>query len=48
MTARNPVPRGTPDLLVLRTLAREPLHGWRIPQRPRHLSNDLSRVREGA
>ncbi len=35
---------GTLDLLVLRTLVREPLHGYAIAQRLRELSREVLRV----
>ncbi len=33
MTDRIDLPQGTLDLLILRTLALEPLHGWAISER---------------
>ena len=39
---------GTLDLLVLRTLVREPMHGYGIANRVRELSNDLLRVGESS
>ena len=36
MDKRRPdVIEGTPGVLILRVLALEPLHGWRISERPR-------------
>src|SRR5262247_1836904 len=39
---------GTLDLLVLRTLVREPLHGYGIAQRVRELSQDVLHVGESS
>jgi transcriptional regulator len=40
--------QGTLDLLILRTLALEPAHGWAIAQRIQHVSTDLLRVQQGS
>ena len=40
--------RGTLDLLVLRVIEREPLHGWGIGQRINQLSRDALKVNQGA
>jgi transcriptional regulator len=40
--------RGTLDLLVLKTLALEPMHGWAIAQRIRQVSGDVLQVGQGA
>jgi transcriptional regulator len=40
--------QGTLDLLVLRTVALEPMHGWAIAQRIRQISDDLLRVQQGS
>ena len=40
--------QGTVDLLVLKTLALEPMHGWGIAQRIRQVSNDVLQVNQGA
>ena len=40
--------QGTLDLLVLKLLAIEPLHGWAIGQRLQQLSSDVLRVSEGS
>lgn len=39
---------GTLDLLVLRILAREPMHGWAIAQRLQQLSRDVLTVGQGS
>jgi len=40
--------QGTLDLLVLRVIALEPMHGWAIAQRIRQMSNDELRVGQGS
>jgi len=40
--------QGTLDLLILRTLALQPMHGWGIAQRIRHVSNSVLQVNQGA
>ena len=40
--------QGSLDMLVLRTLVREPMHGWGISQRIQLLSRDLLRVNQGS
>lgn len=40
--------QGTLDLLVLRVLSLQPLHGWAIAQRIRQLSNEELRVGQSA
>ncbi len=40
--------RGTLDLLVLRTLAVEPMHGWGISERIQHSSKEVLCVNQGA
>jgi transcriptional regulator len=40
--------QGTLDLLILRTIALEPLHGWAIAQRIQQMSDDLLRVQQGS
>ena len=39
--------QGTVDLLILKTIALEPLHGWAIAQRIRQLSDDILQVQQG-
>lgn len=49
MTAdRIDLPQGTLDLLILRTLALEPLHGWAISERVQQLSSDVLRIQQGS
>ncbi len=40
--------QGTLDLLILRTLALEPMHGWGIAQRIRQVSKEVLQVNQGA
>jgi PadR family transcriptional regulator len=40
--------QGTLDLLILKILALEPLHGWAIAQRIRQMSSDVLRVGQSA
>src|SRR5215218_8326547 len=40
--------QGTLDLLILKSLALEPLHGWAIAARIRQLSNDVLLVQQGS
>ena len=43
-----PLPQGTLDLLILRTLALEPQHGWAISQRIQLASSDMVRIQQGS
>lgn len=40
--------QGTLDLLILRTLALHPMHGWGIAQRIRQVSKEVLQVNQGA
>lgn len=40
--------QGTLDLLILKTIALEPMHGWAIAQRIRQMSGDVLQVGQGA
>ena len=40
--------QGTLDLLILKTVALEPMHGWAIAQRIRQLSNAVLQVQQGS
>jgi transcriptional regulator len=40
--------QGTLDLLILKTLVREPLHGWGISKRILQLSDDVLTVGQGS
>lgn len=40
--------QGTMDLLILKTLALQPMHGWGIAQRIRQVSKKVLQVNQGA
>jgi PadR family transcriptional regulator PadR len=40
--------QGTLDLLIMRTIALEPRHGWAIAQRIAQISDDLLKVQQGS
>ena len=40
--------QGTLDLLVLKILALEPLHGWALSQRLKQVSGDVLQVSDGS
>jgi PadR family transcriptional regulator PadR len=40
--------QGTLDLLILRIVAFEPMHGWAIAQRIKLMSNDVLQVGQGS
>ncbi len=46
--ARTDLLQGTLDLLILRTLALGPLHGWGVAQRIQQISQDELRVNQGS
>lgn len=48
MTKPTDLVQGTLDLLILKTIAREPMHGWAIAQRIRQMSNDVLLVGQSA
>jgi PadR family transcriptional regulator, regulatory protein PadR len=48
MSDQTDVLQGTLDLLILRTIALEPMHGWAIAQRIQQISDDLLRVAQGS
>jgi PadR family transcriptional regulator, regulatory protein PadR len=48
---RQPIPDllpGTLDLLILRTLQNDPLHGWAISERIQQVSQDVLQVNQGS
>ncbi len=47
-TQRIDLPQGTLDLLILRTLALESLHGWAISERVQQISIDVLRIQQGS
>lgn len=48
MAERKDVPQGTLDLLVLRVIARGPMHGWGLMKRLGALTDDVFQVTPGA
>ena len=48
MSDQTDVLQGTLDLLIMRTIAQQPLHGWAIAQRIQVISEDLLRVQQGS
>ena len=46
--ARLDLLQGTLDLLILKTLAPGPMHGWGISQRIQQVSEDVLRVNQGS
>ena len=46
--ARTELLQGTLELLVLKTLSLEPMHGWGISQRIEQMSGDILLVTQGS
>lgn len=46
--ARIELPQGTLDLLILKTVALEPQHGWAISERLQQISEDVVQVQQGS
>ncbi|HET9405763.1 MAG TPA: PadR family transcriptional regulator [Candidatus Sulfotelmatobacter sp.] len=42
------LPQGTLDLLILRTLALGPQHGWAISERVQQVSSEVLRIQQGS
>jgi PadR family transcriptional regulator, regulatory protein PadR len=42
------LPQGTLDLLILKAVALEPLHGWAISERLQQISRDAIQVQQGS
>ena len=40
--------QGTLDLLILKTLAPEPMHGWGVAQRIQQISKDVLQIGQGS
>jgi transcriptional regulator len=40
--------QGMLDVLILRTLQLEPMHGWAVAQRIKQISNDVLQVQQGS
>ena len=48
MTRPTDLVQGTLDLLILRTIAHERMHGWAIAQRIQLLSRDVLQINQGS
>ena len=46
--AKSDLLQGTLDVLILKTLQNEPMHGWGISQRIQQLSRDVLQVHQGS
>jgi transcriptional regulator len=44
----NDLVQGTLDLLILRTIAPEPMHGWAIAKRIQQISHEVLQVQQGS
>lgn len=42
------LPQGTLDLLILKALALEPLHGWAVSERLQQISKDALQIGQGS
>jgi len=42
------LPQGTLDLLILKTLALEPQHGWAVSERVQQISKEVLRIQQGS
>jgi PadR family transcriptional regulator, regulatory protein PadR len=47
-STRIELPQGTLDLLILKTIALEPQHGWAISERVQQMSSDALQVKQGS
>jgi PadR family transcriptional regulator len=48
MTDRLTLPQGTLELLILKALALEPLHGWALSERLQQVSQDALQLGQGS
>jgi transcriptional regulator len=48
MAKPNDLVQGTLDLLILRTIALEPMHGWAIAKRIQQVSHEVLQVQQGS
>lgn len=48
MSSRLDILQGTLDLLILRTLRGDPMHGWAVSERIQQVSQDVLRVNQGS
>ena len=44
----NDLVQGTLDLLILKTISLEPMHGWALAKRIEQISQDVLRVQQGS
>ena len=47
-TLKADLPQGTLDMLILKVVALEPIHGYGIAQRLQQISNDVLQVQQGS
>ena len=47
-TLKADLPQGTLDMLILKVIALEPIHGYGIAQRLQQISNDVLQVQQGS
>jgi PadR family transcriptional regulator, regulatory protein PadR len=48
MPSKTELLQGTLDVLILTTLANEPMHGWGISQRIQQVSQDVLQINQGS
>jgi transcriptional regulator len=48
MSPSTEILQGTLDLLILKTLALEPMHGWGIAQRIQQVSREMLQIQQGS
>ena len=48
MSNRIELPQGTLDLLILKTLALGPQHGWAVSERLQQVSSDVLKIQQGS
>src|SRR6201997_2706275 len=48
MAKKIDLPQGTLDLLILRTVALEPQHGWAISERIQQISSEVLLIQQGS
>jgi transcriptional regulator len=48
MSSRLDILQGTLDLLILRTLRGDPMHGWAVSERIQQVSQDVLHVNQGS
>jgi PadR family transcriptional regulator PadR len=47
-TSKTDLPQGTLDMLILKVVALEPIHGYAIAQRLQRISEDILQVQQGS